>query len=162
MGDLVLRFLFNLLCSKDSKGEYTWDWDKLRLAWACIDLHTFLFLHLHETGLKMNPRQSDFISIRWTETSNFRTFIPYEVLLYPLGGIYIRPGWTQMSMNSYHPPHIFFLAFTRDRSENGLDRQVTTYRSEFYSSHVNGGKSQTTFGSSLHAFQFWVIIFAVS
>ena len=46
-----------------ARGLFTWDWDEFRPVWVCIGLHTFLFMHLHGAGLKMNSDRSDFISV---------------------------------------------------------------------------------------------------
>ena len=53
----------------ESKRVFMWDRDELRPVWVCIGLHTFLFILLHGTGLKMNWDRSDFVSVAGPDTS---------------------------------------------------------------------------------------------
>ena len=45
------------------EGVITWDLDELGQAWVRIGLHTFLFMHLHVNGLKMNSDRPGFVSV---------------------------------------------------------------------------------------------------
>ena len=58
------RSLNLLTCvTRQIRGVITWDRNELRPVWVRISLHTFLFMRLHGTGLKMNLDRSDFVSV---------------------------------------------------------------------------------------------------
>ena len=71
---ILFRFILNSSSKNgsettESKRVFMWDRDELRPVWVCIGLHTFLFILLHGTGLKMNWDRSDFVSVAGPDTS---------------------------------------------------------------------------------------------
>ena len=71
---ILFRFIHNSSSKNgsettESKGVFIWDRDELRPVWVRIGLHTFLFMRLHGTGLKMNWDRSDFVSVAGNDTS---------------------------------------------------------------------------------------------
>jgi len=71
---ILFRFIHNSSSKNgsettESKGVFIWDRDELRPVWVRICLHTFLFMRLHGTGLKMNWDRSDFVSVAGPDTS---------------------------------------------------------------------------------------------